>query len=229
LPRSAVGPGDSAATLHTLEDLPEDEEAIARELFGARPVPRPEPPAPRWEERYATGPSEEEIDVTLEAPVSAPARPSSSGETKGGDVARIAAEVSAPVESRPTRESPPSESSPRRWKGVAVAAVGGAIAVATVCAFLAIHRPTPATTQLDGAPTATTAPITSSQLGTAAPPAAPPAQSSATSAPAVSAQKQLPAQHILVRRPRSAPSPPAPANADPPAPQDPTLIYHPIP
>jgi hypothetical protein len=221
LPRSAVGPGDSAATLHALEELPEDDERIARELFGARPVPRTEPPAPRWEERYATGPSEEEIDVTLEAPVSAPARPSSSDEPRRY-------EAGAPAEIPPTRESPP-ERSPRRWKVFAIAAMGSAIAVATVCAFLAIHQPTPATTQLDGAPAATTAPVTASQLGTAAPPAVPPAQSSATSAPAVSAKKQLPAQRILVRRPRSAPSAPAPVDADPPAPQDPTLIYHPIP
>lgn len=74
LAESAVGPGDPAAALHALAEIPEDDEAIARELFGARPVGRSRPSVMSWRERrladggdFCVG-SDPEIRVTVDAP-----------------------------------------------------------------------------------------------------------------------------------------------------------------
>ncbi len=47
-PESALGPGEAAATVRALSEIPDDDEAIAREIFGARPVGSARPAGPGW-------------------------------------------------------------------------------------------------------------------------------------------------------------------------------------
>ncbi|APR85892.1 Low-complexity acidic protein [Minicystis rosea] len=53
LPESALGPADATAARYGLWEIPEDDEAIAGELFKARPVSRERPTALGWRERRA--------------------------------------------------------------------------------------------------------------------------------------------------------------------------------
>ena len=77
VPESAVGPGNAAAAWHAITEIPDDDDAIARELFGAMPV-RARLMVPGWRDRYAgsdaaAAPLEQDIPITIEDPASAPA------------------------------------------------------------------------------------------------------------------------------------------------------------
>ncbi|MFT3767822.1 MAG: hypothetical protein QM820_20420 [Minicystis sp.] len=109
LPESAIGPGDPAAALHALAEIPRDDDSIARELFGARPVERGRPATLGWRERRAAEdsasgapvPSDPEIHVAFEAPRSS-VRP-----------------MSAPVDDEITDETvlPPGHTTPFGMEG----------------------------------------------------------------------------------------------------------------
>jgi hypothetical protein len=77
LPESVVRRGDAATTVRAIDEIPEDEDAIARELFGAMPAQLARPVVGGWRDRNAVGDSapaswKQEIPITIEDPAPAP-------------------------------------------------------------------------------------------------------------------------------------------------------------
>lgn len=196
VPRSAVGSGEAATIVRALEDIPEEEDAIARELFGARPVGGRGLLA-RWRDRFAGSqggaegekvtplvvPTDEiEIEVTLETPASAPhtadercvsgsMRPSAPA-CEDADAITIVADALRDDSTRPaapSRPVAPTGCSPEKRLRLWVA-----LAIATLCGAIALafHAPAPAPTSnptatRTGAPALVTAPSSSQQPGPA--------------------------------------------------------------
>ncbi len=123
LPRSAVGPGDSTAALHDIESLPADDDAMAYELFGAKPVARRRGVAQR---RARSDP-----------PVSGGAQAGSVDEGPRSITVSMAGAGGDPVSKPPVAEPPPAlprRHSSRLGAAAGVVALGGLLVIAALSA-----------------------------------------------------------------------------------------------
>jgi hypothetical protein len=121
LPESAVGRSDTATVLRSINEIPEEEDAIARELFGAVPMPRAQPAVGVGLERQVTG-GDAPVLTQLEMPstiqVEEPAPEAGEEEAPAqttapageqGDAAGDPVTTEAPTTEAPGREHPPPD------------------------------------------------------------------------------------------------------------------------
>jgi hypothetical protein len=132
LAERAIGPGDRVSALHALAEIPDDDEAIARELFGARPVGRSRPSAVSWRERrlaeggdFCTS-SDPEIHFTIDAPRSSTRPLSTVVDEPTLDVTESTARddqglVDEPSDIRPATRTPDTEDVPTPRVGLEIA------------------------------------------------------------------------------------------------------------